>query len=312
MARKNMNWAQYDQALKQRGSITFWISEDVADAWNAEPTGKRGRRAIYSDLAIETALNLRIVFNQGLRQTEGLLESLFEMMHLELDVPDHTTLSRRNKTIKVSPKVASNNCKSINVIIDSTGLKIYGTGEWNETKHGLQKRRQWRKLHLAIDEQTLEIVSFSLTENSVGDVTEAPNMLDEIDNPVDEFIGDGAYDSSDIYDAVDNRKDQGEHKVTVPPKSNAVLSDNYEEKPTKRDEHVSFIKEHGRKAWEQMTQYYRRLLAENAMGRYKQIIGPKMRARDFEAQKVEAELACRILDKMISGGTTRRPALNLV
>jgi hypothetical protein len=308
MKKHKVDWAAYDLALKQRGSITFWFSQEAIAAWKAVPTGKRGKQQSYSDLAIETALSLRLVFNQALRQTEGLIESIFQMMELNLDVPDHTTLSRRGKVIKLPPNPISNP-ESLIVIIDSTGLKIYGAGEWSETKHGLCKRREWRKLHLGINGSTLEIVESSLTDNRVGDSTEGLKLLKKIDTPIDELMGDGAYDSRKIYDEVDNRDDGGEHTVTIPTPKNAVVSDNFHENPTQRDDHVNFINTNGRSAWEHKTGYFRRLLVENAMGRFKGIIGAKLRSRNFDAQKIEAALGCNILNKMIQLGTPLRPAL---
>jgi hypothetical protein len=309
MTSKKVDWAAYDKSLKQRGSITFWMSDEAITNWYAEPTGKRGAQPKYSDLAIKAALSLRLVFDQPLRQTEGLVESILEMMNLDLSVPDHSTLSRRGEVLEVSSKVARNPNDELVVIIDSTGLKIFGAGEWNETKHGLSKRREWRKLHLSIDESTLEIIVSSLTDNRVGDPTEAPNHLDKIDDPVDEFIADGAYDSENIYSAVEGRTDDGDQTVTIPPRAGAVVSKAFPEDPSQRDDHVNFINAHGKKAWEVSTGYYRRLLVENAMGRHKGIIGATLRSRSFGGQKNEAALACKILNKMIRLGTPLRPSI---
>jgi len=181
MEKKKIDWKAYDRSLKQRGSITFWFSEEAIRAWSPDPTGKRGGQSKFSDLAIETSLSLRLIFKQGLRQTEGLIGSIVDMMKLDIDVPDHSTLSRRGKVIHLSVVQAHcDSSESVVVIVDSTGLKIYGAGEWNANKHGLSKRREWRKLHLTINESTLEIIASSLTDNSVGDPTEVPNLLDQI------------------------------------------------------------------------------------------------------------------------------------
>jgi hypothetical protein len=300
-----VDWAAYDKSLKQR----FWMSDEAAEAWYAEPTGKRGAQPKFSDLAIETALSLRLVFGQALRQTEGLIESIFEMMDLDLCVPDHSTLSRRGEVIDISSKVTRNLDEELVVIIDSTGLKIFGAGEWNETKHGLSKRREWRKLDLSINESSLEIVVYSLTDNHVGDPTEALNHLTKIEDPIDEFMGDGAYDTKAIYSSVESCDDDGDHSVTIPPRTGAVVSTAFPDDPSQRDDHVSFVDAHGKKAWEKSIGYYRRLLVENAMGRYKGIIGATLRARNFEGQKNEAALACNILNKMVRLGTPLRPAM---
>jgi len=311
--KKKIDWAAYNESLKQRGSLTFWVSDEALDSWEAKQNGKRGAQPKYTDLAIETSLSLRLVFKQALRQTEGLIKSLFELIGVNLDVPNYSTLSKRGKVIKISPNISMNSNESLVVIIDSTGLKIYGAGEWSETKHGLNKRREWRKLHLTIEESTLEIIVSSLTTNSVGDPTEALNHINQIDEPIDEFIGDGAYDGQSIYDAIaDHNTDNHPYTVTVPPPKNAVLSPQFPENPSKRDEHVDFINNNDRTAWEKMTLYHRRLLVENAMGRFKGIIGSVMRSRSFESQKTEATIACKILNKMVQLGTPLRPALNQI
>ncbi len=268
------------------------MSDEAIAAWNAEPNGKRGGQPKFSDLAIETALSLRLVFKQGLRQTKGLVESIFGMMDLDFSVPDHSTLSRRGEVITISSKVTRNPDEDLVLIIDSTGLKIFGAGEWNETKHGLNKRREWRKLHLSIDESSLEIIVSSLTDNHVGDQTEASKHLDKIEDPIDEVMGDGAYDSRKIYASIEGRNDNGDHSVTIPPRNDAVVSKGFPKEPTQRDEHVDFINTNGRKFWELKTGYYRRLLVENVMGRFKGIIGSKLRSRNFDAQKIEATLGC--------------------
>lgn len=302
------NWAAYDEALKQRGNVNFWISDDAIKSWGAKPTGKRGRQPDYSDLAIETTLSLRLVFKQGLRQIEGFMESIFKLMELDLQVPDHTTLSRRGQTINISPSVIGDSNESLTVIIDSTGLKIYGAGEWSETKHGISKRREWRKLHLSIDGSTLEIIGSSLTDNHVGDITEVPKILAQVEKPIKEVMGDGAYDSKKTYETAYNHSDN-KPRVTVPPKKNGVLSSGFPDAPTERDEHIDFINKNNRKAWERKNYYYRRLLVENTMGRFKGIIGAKLRSINLSSQKVEAEIGCKILNKMISLGTPLRPNL---
>lgn len=296
-AREPIDWASYDQALVQRGSITIWFSEDAALTWHPDHGGKRGGQWNYSDLAIETALTIRLVFKQPLRQTEGFLQSLISLMDLDIKAPDHTTLSRRSKTLQVA-SIERRSGDPVTVVVDSSGLKIYGQGEWDAARHGRKKRRRWRKLHLCIDEGNLEILSHGLTTEEVGDSTEVPELLDEIENPVDELLGDGAYDGQPVYDRIENHGAGGGRRVTVPPRSNATLSMTADSDPTQRDDHVRFIDQHGKQAWECHVGYGRRLLVENAMYRYKTIIGRHMRARHYRAQKTEAALGCKILNRM--------------
>jgi hypothetical protein len=188
--------------------------------------------------------------------------------------------------------------KPVTVVVDSSGLKIYGQGEWDASKHGRKKRRQWCKIHLCIDEGSLEILSHSLTTDEVGDSTEVPELLDDITDPIGDFLADGAYDGKPVYDCVEGHDSDGEGRVTVPPRKNATLSPTACSKPTQRDSHVDYIGEHGRQAWECRVGYWRRLVVENAVYRYKTIIGRHMRSRDHDAQKTEAALGCKILNRM--------------
>jgi hypothetical protein len=290
-----IDWPSYDKALVQRGSLTVWFSKDVVEGWHPEHGKKRGGQFNYSDIAIETGLTLRLVFSQPLRQTEGFLQSIIDLMNLDIKSPDHSTFSRRSKGLVLKP-VKRRPGQAVTVVVDSSGLKIYGQGEWDASKHGRKNRREWCKIHLCIDEGSLEILSHSLTTDEVGDSTEVPALLDEITDAIDEFLGDGAYDGKPIYDCVEGHHGSGEGKVTVPPRSNAILSAASE--PTQRDYHVRFIDKHGRKAWNFHQHYGRRLLVENAIYRYKTIIGRRMRARDHSAQKTEAALGCKILNRM--------------
>lgn len=304
--RRKIDWSQYEQGLRQRGSITFWFSEDVIDQWHPETGGKRGGQSHYSDVAIETSLTIRTVFGQALRQTEGLVTSLIALMGLDIKAPDHTTLSRRGRTIVVAPLLRSGG--PLTIAVDSTGLKIYGAGEWNESKHGGGKRRKWMKLHLGVDEATGDIVAETLTTNDVGDPSEAPVLLSQIGTPIDTFLGDGAYDTQGVYDAVAEQSgDTG--RVIVPPRKNAVVSTPIVGEQSQRDRHIITIDRFGRPLWEVREGYARRLIAENAMGRFKRIIGPQLRSRHVGNQTNEATIGVKVLNRMTRLGTPRSCAI---
>ena len=198
------NWPQYDAALVRRGSLTMWLTDDAIAAWQAPATGKRGGQPIYSSIAIETSLALRLVFHQPLRQTEGLLRSIAGVLKIDIPIPDHTTLSRRGGGLTILPKRIDRN-EPLHLLVDSTGLKIYGEGEWLDQKHGIRSRRRWRKLHLGVDADTHEIVAVELTPDDVGDIAELPDLLDQIDADVASLTADGAYDGQSVYDAVAER-----------------------------------------------------------------------------------------------------------
>ena len=195
-------------ALVKRGSLTMWMTEEAIAAWQAPATGKRGGQPIYSGIAIETSLALRLVFHQPLRQTEGLLRSIAKVLGIAIAIPDHTTLSRRGGGLTIL-RENINRTEPLHLLIDSTGLKIYGEGEWLDQKHGIRSRRRWRKLHLGVDADTQDIVAVELTPDDVGDIAELPDLLDQIDVDVASMTADGAYDGQVVYDAAQSCSDIG-------------------------------------------------------------------------------------------------------
>jgi hypothetical protein len=234
------NWPEYDAALVRRGSLTVWFTEEAVAAWRAPATGERGGQPIYSAIAIETGLALRLVFHQPLRQTEGLLRSIANVLELDVAIPDHTTLSRRASGLTILPKMVGH-AEPLHLLIDSTGLKIYGEGEWLDQKRGIRSPRRWRKLHLGVDASTHEIVAAELTPDDIGDVSELPCLLDQIDAEIASLTADGAYDGEVIYDAVADRHPDTE--VIISPRATAVPN---EITTTQRDRHIAMIEEHGR------------------------------------------------------------------
>ena len=168
---KTRNWPAYNEALKRRGSLTIWFDPEMS--WDAAPTGRRGRQQTYSDAAIQTCLTMKVLFGMALRQTTGFVESLLRLVGLDWTVPDFSTLSRRQKTLAVNiPYRGSKG--PLHLLIDSTGIKVEGEGEWHARKHGGPKRRVWRKIHLGIDEETLEIRAVEITGSHIGDARCCP------------------------------------------------------------------------------------------------------------------------------------------
>jgi len=225
------NWPEYDAALVKRGSLTVWITEEAIAAWQAPANGKRGGQPIYSAIAIETSLTLRLVFHQPLRRTEGLLRSIADLLKIDIAIPDHTTLSGRGVGLTILPK-RIHRTEPLHLLIDSTGLKVYGEGDGSIRKHGVRSRRRWRKLHLGVDADTHEIVAVELTPDDVGDISEVPDLLDQS----------GAYDGQVVYDAVAERHPKA--VVIVPPRITAVAG------AAQRDKHLTTIAEHGRMRWQ--------------------------------------------------------------
>ena len=248
--RKVINWAAYDASLRQRGSLTVWFSDEAIAAWQAAPRTTQGGQAWYSPLAIVTALTLRAVFHLALRQTEGLIGSVIGLLGPTLAVPDHSTLSRRAETLDV-PRPRSGidaGGESVHLLVDSTGLKLCGAGEWLVEKHGTKTRRSWRKLHIGMDANTGEIVATALTMNHVDDASQVGPLLDQVAGPVASFTGDGAYDQDSVYRAVTDRGP--EVAIIVPPRSTAAPSVTAETEPTQRDRHLQRIAEKGRMGWQ--------------------------------------------------------------
>jgi hypothetical protein len=293
---KVTNWRDYEAGLRKRGSLTIWFSEDAVEAWRAAPRITPGGQARYSDLAIETSLILRTVFHQPLRQTEGLVGSLLELMGLDLPVPDHTTLSRRARTLAVAPQARTAG-GPVHLLVDSTGVKLSGPGEWLVEKHGTKRRRAWRKLHLGIDAKSGMIVASTLTSKEVDDAAELGALLAQVDDPLAAVVADGAYDQDRVYD--DGAEHSAEAAVVVPPRATAVLSASAETNPTQRDRHIQVIAEQGRMNWQKTSGYNARAGAEGAMSRYKRIIGDTLRSHTRPAQEVETRIAVNVLNRML-------------
>src|SRR5271166_31661 len=285
------NWPEYDAALVRRGSLTVWITEEAIAAGQAPATGKRGGQPIYSAIAIETSLALRLVFHQPLRQTEGLLRSIADVLEIDIAVPDHTTLSRRGGGLTILPK-RIDRAEPLHLLVDSTGLKIYGEGEWLDQKRGIRPRRRWRKLHLGVDADTHEIVAVELTPDDVGDISELPGLLDQIDTEIASLTADGAYDGEVDYRAAANRHPDAE---IIPPRATAVPN---ETTTTQRDRHIATIEKHGCMGWQRRSGYNRRSLVETAVYSYKTIIGRRLQARTLSKQRTEAKIGCNVLNRM--------------
>jgi transposase len=295
-----VNWAEYDASLRQRGSLTVWFSEEAIAAWEAEPRTTPGGQPHYSDLAITTALTLKAVFRLALRQTEGLIGSLIGLLGLDLSVPDHTTLSRRAETLEVPRPRSGRNAEPVHLLVDSTGLKLCGPGEWLVEKHGTKARRSWRKLHLGRDADTGQIVAATLTTHDVDDGSQVGPLLDQVDGPIASFTGDGAYDQDGVYASVGER--HPEAAVIVPPRASAVPSRTAESEPTQRDRHLQLIAERGRRAWQRASGYTKRARAEATIGRFKRVIGDELRAHTEERRATEMNVAVVVLNRMLELG----------
>ena len=289
------NWPDYDAALRRRGDLVVWVTPEAIAAWTPPRSGSRGRPRHYSEIAVETGLILRLAFGRPWRQTEGMLGSILRLLGLTLPVPDHTTFSRRSADLSVASALKTAN-GPVNVVIDSTGLKVFGAGAWRLEKHGGKERRTWRKLHLAVDPDSGEILASELTATDEGDASLVGPLLDQISRPIASVMADGAYDGDPVYRAVAERDPDA--AVIIPPRATAVPRDAAETAPSQRDRHLQVIQERGRLGWQKAVDYGRRSLGEVAMMRYKTLIGRRLRARSLPTQKIEATAACKVINIM--------------
>jgi hypothetical protein len=293
------NWAEYDAALKRRGCLTVWFTEEAVQAWRAEPRTTPGGQSHYSALAITTALTMRMVFGLALRQTEGLIGSVIGLLGLDLAVPDHSTLSRRAKTLEVPP-LRRTGSGPLHLLVDSTGLKLGGAGEWLVEKHGTSRRRSWRKLHIGVDAASGEIVAVEVTRKDIDDAAMVDTLLDQIADPITSFTADGAYDQERVSQAVVERDPDA--AIIVPPRTGAVANASAETTPTQRDRHLRMIAERGRMAWQKASGYNLRAKVEASIGRYKRVIGDALRSRTDQTEATEVAIAAAALNRMLGLG----------
>ena len=289
------NWPAYDRALVKRGDITVWLAPDAIATWETVGVGKRGGQLQYSDLAIETALTLRLIFHLPLRQTEGFLTSIFGMLGLDLSTPDHTTLSRRGQHLDLTLRCAPAGA-GLHLMVDSTGLSIVGAGEWAAAKHGGRGRRGWKKRHLGVDRSGV-IVARALTEASIDDATTGITLIEAVDGALGRVTADTAYDTIGFYEAAGARG----ATVVVPPTSTANVS-RHGPRSRARDRTILAVKEIGRRRWKKMSGYHGQARVENAFFRYKSIIGDSLRACSPTGRGTEVVLACNILNQMTGLG----------
>ena len=292
---KITNWRRYNESLVQRGSITFWFSEETIGRWhhnNANP--RRGHPFVYSDTAVKCLLVLRELFQLPYRQTEGLGKSLVDLMQIDLDIPDYTSLAKRAAKMGISLDIAKHTGR-IDVVVDSTGLKVFGEGEWKMRKHGKSKRRTWRKLHLAVNPASHEIEAETLTENGCDDASQVDDLLDQATNKVGGFYGDGTYDQRKVYETLEK---QGVRAI-IPPRRNAKIwrHGNSGGRPLTRDVAIREIRRRGRRQWKEDIGYHRRSLSETAMYRMKCCFGDNLKNRELPNQRTEARIRSKILNK---------------
>lgn len=293
------NWSQYDRALVARGDLTLWFDDEaIEEVWKGRKTGKPGRSFTYSEAAIQTVLTIKAVFHLTNRTAEGFTASLMKKLGHDLPAPDHTLLSRRSKTLVVAiPRRMPQ--EGLHLVIDSTGLKVYGEGEWKVKKHGAEKRRTWRKVHLGADAETGEILAVEVTGAGGDDAESLPELLEQMPESVqiEQVSADGAYDRRKVYEALAER----EITPAIPPREGAV----FWEEGHPRNEAVEAIKQDGFRSWAERAGYFARSRAENAVYRLKRLLGSALSSRGPEQQTCEVHVRVACLNRMTHLGRPR-------
>jgi hypothetical protein len=294
------NWAEYNTALIQRRNISVWFSEDAIKKWTAPKQSVKGRPRLYSDDAILCALVLRAVYNLPLRALQGFLEALVSLLMLSLPIPCYTQICRRAQFLGQKIQRLCKR-KITDVVIDSSGLKVFGEGEWKVRQHGASKQRTWRKVHLAICPDSHEIVLSFLTENKESDGEALVKIARHLPGTVERAYRDGAYDKEGCYRKLYEKNID----PIVPPQRGAVLH----HRPWMKSRNNSIEEifglggnDVGRKLWKKLKGYHRRSLAETGMYRFKTIFGGKLRARKMVYQKAEVFAKVQTMNKMTNLG----------
>ncbi|ONH81254.1 IS5 family transposase [Roseomonas mucosa] len=287
---RTRNWREYDRGLIARGDLTVWISPELA--WHAEGTGRRGRPQVFTDAAIQAVLTLKVLYQLPLRAAQGMAAGLIRLAGLDWRVPHYSTLSRRQKDLTVAIPYRPRS-GPLHLVIDSTGLKVLGEGEWKVRKHGADKRRVWRKVHLVIDADSHEIRAVEMTDHRHGDSEIVPGLLAQLpdDEQIGVISGDGAYDTRGVYEASASRKAD----LVVPPRRNCKPWKKRTTGATERNETLRAIRHLGRRLWKRWSGYHRRSLAETAMSRLKRL-GERLAARGPARQIAEVQIRCAILN----------------
>ena len=274
-------------------------------SWHGSANGKRGRSPKYSEAAIQFCLTIKGLFNLALRQAMGMAQSLLKLAGLDWQVPDFSTVSRRQKHLAVSIEVRPTTTR-LHLLVDSTGIKMLGEGEWKTKKHGADYRRQWRKVHLGIDATTLEIRAIEVTDNATGDAPMLPCLLEQIgqEETIASVSGDGAYDTKGCHEAIAQRAAD----AIIPTRKNAKPWKDKRPGAAARNAILEATRLLGRKIWKKWSGYHRRSLVETKMRCFK-LLGERVMARDFDRQVAELQIRAAILNRFTRLGTPTTVAM---
>jgi Transposase DDE domain len=298
------DWSAYNRAVIERGSLTVWVDADALTNWSGASDPRRiGRPFVHGDAAIQLVLTLREMYRLPLRAAQGFTASIFAALGVALPVPHYATLSRRSGAVPIDLGATPAAGPRV-LVLGRTGLKVFGEGEWKVRKHGYSQRRTWRKLHLAIDARTQEIVACETTECGATDASQVGPLLDAVEEDVSHLTADGAHDQAAVHEAARAR---GAVPV-VPPRRGAKVRrhGNRSGPRLARDENIRGVRRHGRRGWKRRVRYHERSLAETGMFRLKNNLGERLRGRKLETQRTENRVKCRVLNRMTRLGMLSR------
>lgn len=292
---KRRDWPQYNRHLVNRGKINFWISPDLAKTWQAKKCKKVGRPFQYADHLIKAICCLRFQFKMSLRATQGLFFSIVQAMGWAMPIPSYSQICRRMHTLAIQ-KSFKRKQDVTDIILDTTGLKVFGAGEWRNKKYG--GKRRWKKLHLAMDAKTGELILAQVTDEHVHDTTYVEKALQQGNRRKGKFLIDGIGDSKKMYELVERHNKE----LMTPPRNGGVIRK--EKALVKRNEAIQVIRGLGgdrlaRSIWSKLTGYNRRVEVESMMARWKSLYSGELKSRDPQRQRVEVCLKAQMINKII-------------
>ena len=295
------DWSKYNESLVNRGSLTLFVSKDFARDWyvrhDEKTPRKRGGQPKYTDAAILAMQSLRFLFHQPLRSIEGFVRSLVAMMKLDLEVPDYTTIALKFKEIKVKLPLIPRDRNGYVGSLDSTGFKIHGQGEWNRKKHKQTDRADWVKMHIAIDNESMEILAVETTADDVQDPEVFTSLIDALPGTPSTIMGDGAYDTFAAYE----RAHADGFDLIAPPRENAITYPNSDAPHVlARNTHVAYYQSKGMYAWANKNDYWQRNKVETTMSRFVTTFSDRISSRKVQSQKNEIILKCQILNILMA------------
>jgi len=290
------DWSKYNKQLVNRGKINFWISPQISKDWKASKQKKNGHPFVYADEIIKAMCYIRFKFHLSLRETEGFFISIIQYISL-MKVPCYTQLCRRMKTLELPPELLAKQGVT-DIILDTTGLKICGAGEWRAEKYGGKKG--WKKLHIAMDPESGKLLLAEISDEHVHDTKHLEEGLQRANKRKGRVLIDGIADSKKCYELAARYKKE----LITPPKKGAVFRK--EKGYEKRNEAIGIIKALGgdknaKSIWSKLVGYNRRVVVESMISRWKRLYGDDLKSRCEQRRKIEVYLKARMINAMIEG-----------